>query len=343
MVAGIREALTSIAIASNGAKVPAPDIRILNGKGEFVTVTAEAPRGISVTLFGKDTPLARQQGLENLLCALEAKLTSNATGKPVDAKVVKDAASKAFKTNGFIAWSLEGSTSIWGAKDVGPFAIIEDQAAFAEHLSTPGSSPNFVIVTDATAQVIAKVDKKNASAKTKPSSAGVTKPDPAPAETGEANSAHFKESSTSPGEHTVNVIVNSGTQGGTVQSSATTQEVASKLNPNLLPQGAELAGEPIRFAFNSAKLDKKEKARIKQIADDLKSQAGGEQVRIILRGSADQIAEGRDINYEISGKRNRSVEAELLNNGISVERTISVGADLTPMTRPSTSADNSAK
>ena len=94
-----------------------------------------------------------------------------------------------------------------------------------------------------------------------------------------------------------------------------------------MPPEAEMIGDPIRFGFDSDKLDSTALALVKRIAQMIK--AIGPRPHVILLAKTDPRG-AADFNEKLAGKRAESVVGALLEESIRVERTIAVGARITP-------------
>lgn len=358
VVSTLRTALSAAAQATSGAAVPNPEIRILRDSG-VVSVPAQAATGVGVTLFGENTPAARQQRLENHLNALEAELKSACSAgvsRPLVIKSVKDRQGELFSDAPFTVWAAAGGANPWTEKEPSPAGYVQDESAFVSLLSqTALAGGNFLVLT---APATASAAEKKAQANTKPAKGGKKPKDSSAAERAnpDKETAHAPPAAvpgaipTRGGDVIVGITVEAAKKTDTVQNPQTEQlALASRATPppdgvepegeplhpartlraTRLPDGTEPVGNPILFATGSAKLTTEGNAAIKEVANALKASGGGQPARIFLVGSADRRGS------EASGKalsqaRAEAVEGALMKLGVTVERIIAVGESFSP-------------
>lgn len=327
VVAAIREPLTAIAKASNGASVPIPEIRVLRGLGDdgLVPVVGAAPSGFAKTLFGDSAPSVKQQLLENTLKALEETLAKGIKDEPLDARTIKEKAQTAFKNGLFTAWNVRGGGSLWKSKEAGPTTVLDDRAAFTQKVAGDQSG-SFLVVTDLMGAKVA--ENKMTEAEKQPVS--LERPEQVATEA-QADSGKQAEANMSvvPQRDNINIGINLTTPERAASSGQADGQSQSSTRAVSLPPGVVPVGDPIHFESNSAKLTKGGLNAVKRAASELKKSGDSGNLRIFLLGSADRRSDDQ-WNAELSQMRAEAVEAALLREGITVEKTISIGERLSP-------------
>ena len=326
IVAALGEPLTAIAKASNGATVPIPEIRILrgNGKDGLITVTGAAASGLGVVLFGDQTPSAKKELLSNTLAALESALRTGATGKPVEARVIKEAAQGVFRSSGFTAFIAAGGGTLWESKDTGPTTVLDDSAAFAQKVAADQSG-GFLVLTDSTGLKVAEE-------KTLPETDAIKREPESQAKATAKVNTDKKVDAPQQSQPTVPPVpqrdnINIGIHVTAPEHPGSENQSAS---PSIsLPQGVELVGDAIAFDTNSSKLTNAGRAAVKRDADLLKKQGDVSRLRLFLVARADYRGD-EDQGQRLSQRRAEVVQAALLSEGISVERIIAIGEALSP-------------
>jgi hypothetical protein len=310
----LRETLKARAVATKGASTTALTMEVIQPGSVPIKLSVPAPTGIMVSIFGTDSPKAREQKLEALLTALENRLKSGSGGKAFDVKALKSLPMLA-NAGKFVVWAAGGGDNPWTPQENGPAGFHEDITAF-DALVEGKPVQNLLVLTE---PLLLPLSESEQSAKAKsvepqsppaPTGDPNTKTEDAPklaVKTTEASAGIKPDGLNEPRDPRVIVspstplVFNFGDRSKTGQSSQ---------SPEYLLEDTALLGHITFLELGSVSLDAVAKSEMGRYAEEYKLLARQGEVTLVMTSSADAekgSTPGR--NQQISDQRAAACEA----------------------------------